>query len=327
MSYSAQQAMLANESLLKEWSKDLQYVIDGEEEGAVVYKGPATGLSHHDYRLHASSIEVGDFLTVKPDPQNKYDANATGLFYGNKQIGWVPKAMNSVCADATRNGCELEAQIIRHKEFNGDFTNILFVEVTATLKESEYDRTDNAINQYYGDRAAPSPPPWQKHPMAQTHFGHPSEAQKKAWSADLQRKMLDNVAPIQPIKSQEQDTMATKVNAVIEKNITLGTSAAFLEAGRIASNQLSSVASKKLPIMVRAYADTAVGRLLLANIAVMAAEHFRPEDNRLRKLVEAMTISSYQEVLQTFDIEQMIEDLVSNKTIAKALKAVDVEST
>jgi len=77
--------------------------------------------------------------------------------------------------------------------------------------------------------------------------------------------------------------------------------------------------------MVRAYADTAVGRLLLANIAVMAAEHFRPEDNRLKKLTEAMAVSSYQEVLQQFDIEQMIEDLISNKTIAKALKAVDVD--
>ena len=324
MSYNAQQAMLANESLLKEWDKDLQHVLDGEEEGAVVYKGPATGLSHHQYREYDAILKVGNFLTVKPDPQNKYDANATGLFYGNKQIGWVPKAMNSVCAKAATY-CELEARIIRHKEFNGDFTNLLFVEVTATLKESDDDRTDNAINQYYGDRAAPSPPPWQKHPMAQTVFGHLTEAQKKTWSGDLQRKMLDNVAPLK--SNPEKDMAKPSVNNVIEKNITLGTTAAFLEAGRIASNQLSAVASKKLPIMVRAYADTAVGRLLLANIAVMAAEHFRPEDNRLRKLVEAMTISSYQEVLQTFDIEQMIEDLVSNKTIAKALKAVDVEST
>lgn len=40
MSYQAQQAMQANESLLKEWDKELQYVLDGEEEGAVVYKGP-----------------------------------------------------------------------------------------------------------------------------------------------------------------------------------------------------------------------------------------------------------------------------------------------
>ncbi len=121
--------------------------------------------------------------------------------------------------------------------------------------------------------------------------------------------------------------MATsKVNTVIEKNITLGTNAAFLEAGRIANNQLSAIAGKKLPIMVRGYTDTALGRLVLANIAMMAAEHFRPGDTRLERLTKAMAVTSYQEVLQQFDIEEMIEGMLSNKTIAKALKAVEVEN-
>lgn len=66
-------------------------------------------------------------------------------------------------------------------------------------------------------------------------------------------------------------------------------------------------------------------RLLLANIAMAAAEHFRPGDQRLDRLTKAMAVTAYQEVLQQFDIEQMIEDLISNKTIAKALKAVDVD--
>ncbi len=118
----------------------------------------------------------------------------------------------------------------------------------------------------------------------------------------------------------------SKLATVVQKNIDLGTSAAFLEAGRIANNQLSSIASKKLPIMVRAYADTALGRLLLANVALMARDHFRPDDERLGKLVNAMTVSAYQEVLQNFDVEQMIDDLVSNSTIKKALKSIDSAS-
>lgn len=113
------------------------------------------------------------------------------------------------------------------------------------------------------------------------------------------------------------------INAIIEQNVTLGTSAAFLEAGRIANNQLSGIASKKLPIMVRAYADTALGRLILANIALMARDHFRPNDERLGKLANAMAVSAYQEVLQHFDIEQMIDDMLSNSTIKRALKTFD----
>ena len=117
----------------------------------------------------------------------------------------------------------------------------------------------------------------------------------------------------------------TKVSNVVQKNVDLGTSAAFLEAGRIANKQLSGVAGKKLPIMVRAYADTPIGRLILANIALLAQEHFRPDDTRLQKLANAMTVSAYQEVLQQFDIEQFIDDLLSNATIKKALKTVDSE--
>lgn len=118
----------------------------------------------------------------------------------------------------------------------------------------------------------------------------------------------------------------SKITNLVQQNVSLGTSAAFLEAGRIANNQLSSLASKKLPIMVRAYADTALGRLLLANVALMARDHFRPNDERLGKLVNAMTVSAYQEVLQNFDVEQMIDDLVANSTIKKALKTIDAQS-
>ena len=115
----------------------------------------------------------------------------------------------------------------------------------------------------------------------------------------------------------------TKIDSLLSQNKAAATTAAVLEAGRIANNQLSAVAGKKLPIMVRAYADTALGRLLLANVALMARDHFRPEDERLGKLVNAMTVAAYQEVLQNFDVEQMIEDLISNSTIKKALKSID----
>jgi hypothetical protein len=146
----------------------------------------------------------------------------------------------------------------------------------------------------------------------------------KGVKTDANRCITDYI-PTQP--SIKEPSMATKsVNQIVEQNITLGASAAFLEAGRIANVQLSSIASKKLPIMVRAYADTALGRLLLANIALMARDHFRPNDERLGKLVNAMTVSAYQEVLQTFDVEAMIDDMISNSTIKRALSKFDNDS-
>ena len=118
----------------------------------------------------------------------------------------------------------------------------------------------------------------------------------------------------------------SKVQQVIANNMQLGTSAAFLEAGRIANNQISSVAASKLPMLMRGYAATPLGRLIIANIAALAAEHFRADDKRLKRLTNAMTVSAYQELLQTLDIEQFIEDLVSNSTIKKALKTFETQA-
>lgn len=247
---------------LRQWRTN--YMIN--ENDAVVYEGYVTGLSHHAYALVAPALKQGMELVVKPDPTNKYDMNATGIWYDGHQVGWIPKVMNFVASAAWQAGHKLEAVILRHSPTSGDYNNRLIVRI-GTIKQ--------------------------------------------------------NASPTLKLSEPKEPTIMKSVNAIVEQNISLGTSAAFLEAGRIANNQLSAVAGKKLPIMVRAYADTALGRLLLANIALMARDHFRPNDERLGKLVNAMTVSAYQEVLQTFDVEQMIEDMIGNSTIKRALAKFD----
>ena len=227
----------------------------------VIYEGCATGLSHHDYQRYKDRIIADTRLSLRPDPENKYDKNAAGLFFDGRQIGWIPKGWNGPVARALSTNLMLSVIVTAHRPNNQDSQKRLFIRV----------------------------------------------------------EVFDSQPQV-----QEQFIMAqTKVSNVVQKNVDLGTSATFLEAGRIANKQLSGVAGKKLPIMVRAYADTALGRLLLANVALMARDHFRPDDERLGKLVNAMTVSAYQEVLQNFDVEQMIDDLVSNSTIKKALKSID----
>lgn len=266
--------MRENERRLGLWERD--YDLRGEHSEPTVFRGNVTGLTYHEYWTYSQRLKAGGELIVRPDPANKFDANATGLFFQDPeqpevipaQIGWIPKALNRVAARAAREGYTLRAKILSHIPFpNGN------------------DAVLNCI-------------------------------------VFIDRKDLPTEVPIQP--SQEITSMS-KLTAIAQKNIDLGASAAFLEAGRIANNQLSSIASKKLPIMVRAYADTALGRLLLANVALMARDHFRPNDERLGKLVNAMTVSAYQEVLQNFDVEQMIDDLVANSTIKKALKTIDAQ--
>lgn len=111
----------------------------------------------------------------------------------------------------------------------------------------------------------------------------------------------------------------SKISNLIEINKTSATSAAYMEAGHIANKQLGKVMSKQLPMMVRGYADTPLGHLIMANLAVLAIDHFRPDQRQLRRLAQAMQVQAYQELLKELDIDGMIDDLLDNGGIKRAL--------
>lgn len=122
-----------------------------------------------------------------------------------------------------------------------------------------------------------------------------------------------------PITPATQESNMSKISNLIEINKTSATSAAYMEAGHIANKQLGKVMSKQLPMMVRGYADTPLGHLIMANLAVLAIDHFRPDQRQLRRLAQAMQVQAYQELLKELDIDGMIDDLLDNGGIKRAL--------
>ncbi len=114
----------------------------------------------------------------------------------------------------------------------------------------------------------------------------------------------------------------TNVHNIVENNKQAMQSAGFLEAGRIANKELSKALGPMLPVFVRGYADTPVGRLALANMAQVAAQHFKPGNAALQKLVAAMTTQAYAEVIQTAGVEEFVEKLLANDKIKGALASV-----
>lgn len=102
--------------------------------------------------------------------------------------------------------------------------------------------------------------------------------------------------------------------------------AGYLEAGRIANNQVVKLSVKFLPFMLKGYADTPVGKLVIANLAQMAAAQLRPQDPTLAKLTGAMTVAAYQEIIQTVDIEGWLDELLATPEIKRAVaKMSDIE--
>ena len=121
------------------------------------------------------------------------------------------------------------------------------------------------------------------------------------------------------LTTNKEETMFDKIVAA---NKTVAVSAAYLEAGRMANNQVAKLVGAKAPMMVRGYVDTPVGKLVLANLTSMAVEQFRPADAKLKKVANAMMANAYQELIRTVDIEGMLNELTSSEGIKNALAAV-----
>lgn len=118
-------------------------------------------------------------------------------------------------------------------------------------------------------------------------------------------------------------SLSTKATDFINANKSAAATAGYLEAGRIANKKVTQLAAKQLPLMARGYADTALGRLVVANLAAVAAAQLRPQDPTLRKLTDAMTVAAYQEVIQTIDIEGMLDGLLGTPEIARAVNKLN----
>jgi hypothetical protein len=110
----------------------------------------------------------------------------------------------------------------------------------------------------------------------------------------------------------------TKISSIISSNKTAAISAAVIETGRMANNKALALIKPKLPMMARGYADTAFGKLAIANAVQMAASQFKPDSTMLARVANGMVVAAYQEVIQSFNIEDMLDDLMGDTKVAKA---------
>lgn len=121
-------------------------------------------------------------------------------------------------------------------------------------------------------------------------------------------------------KQAASKTKASSTDRLINANKDGAKSAAYLEAGRIATKELSKAIAPQMPMMVRGYVDSPVGRLILANLAGVAVGHFKPDNYALVRLSQAMITQAYAEMMQQAGIEEFIEKLISNPKIQAAME-------
>lgn len=149
---------------------------------------------------------------------------------------------------------------------------------------------------------------------------HPqSTANKKVFVVYFDIEQAPKASKAETVSTTE----GTIMKRLIDSNKTAIVSAAYLEAGRIANNQIIALVAPKLPLMARGYAETPIGKLVIANLTNEAITQFRPQDEKLRKLGAAMLTQAHSEALQTLNIEGMINDLLKSPGIQSAIDKLD----
>lgn len=246
----------------------------------LIYRGPVTGLSFHQYGAYLKYIQAGSTLYLQPR-DNQYDPLAVGVFHRKdngvyEQIGWIPKGKNANIYDfLDENTVPYWPATVTNHDLEKSFDSRLFIQV---------------YNEFGTRTPAPAPK------MAPTKI---------------------------ETKTAKDTQMNFNIDSVLAANKEAAKSAAYMEAGRMANDKAAQVLSKKAPLMVRGYVDTPVGKLVIANVAALALAQLRPNDRRAAKLTQAMQVQAYTELIRDFDIETMLDDLLNNATVKKALKTLD----
>lgn len=150
------------------------------------------------------------------------------------------------------------------------------------------------------------------------------------YKQEYEAQYIASTACAIPVSAEIQKTLQNKVNKgketmfdkIVSANKTIAVTGAYMEAGRIANNQVTKLVAAKAPLMVKGYIDTPIGKVVLANLTMMAVDQFRPTDVKLKKVASAMGAVAYQELIQTVDIEGMLNELTSSEGIKAALAAV-----
>ncbi|QJD49386.1 hypothetical protein vBSenE22_083 [Salmonella phage vB_Sen-E22] len=119
----------------------------------------------------------------------------------------------------------------------------------------------------------------------------------------------------QTTENKGKNTM-TKIANIVAANKSAVVNAAKLEAGKIALTQITKVAAKKAPFMIKGYIDTPVGRVVIANLLSVAVDQYAPSNQKAKAVASAAMEAAMLEMVQSFNIAEMIDEMVKGIDIS-----------
>ena len=122
--------------------------------------------------------------------------------------------------------------------------------------------------------------------------------------------------------------MANKIPSlqqVLQDNIKSATAAGKLEVGHVANEQLVRILGKRLPTKYAPLLETPFGALAVANATMYVAQAVQPGNQTLASVSQAMVVDAYQQILKLIDLPGLVNELLTNTEVAKALDQAKAE--
>lgn len=120
------------------------------------------------------------------------------------------------------------------------------------------------------------------------------------------------------ITTEEEEKEMSKIEKakkigveVVNRNKTAAVEAAKLELGNVALNQALKQISKQVPFYVKPYLKHPAAKIVLANIVSVAVTQFRPDNEKLNAVSDAMLTAAFQEQIQSFNLDKIIDEFLN----------------
>lgn len=112
---------------------------------------------------------------------------------------------------------------------------------------------------------------------------------------------------------------ATKnmVSRTTDANVSAVKVAAVIATGRTVNEVIVSKFKNKLPIMVRGYAETPVGAIVIANLVDFGVKQFAADNAKFNYVSNAMMQAAMVDLLAEFDFAAIMNDILANVVISE----------
>ena len=100
------------------------------------------------------------------------------------------------------------------------------------------------------------------------------------------------------------------LNVISQENKTAAKVAVRLTAGNILNDRAVKIITPKLPMMAKGYAQTEIGKAVIANVVAGAVVHFAPTNDKAVMASQAMVHSAMANLVGSFNIEEMVNEFL-----------------